>query len=122
MVSSQTMKHREAVQRRDALLRRLPITGEMLRGSLLLRTVRPHRQSCAKCASGEGHPLWVLTIGYPGRRTRQFSLRAEQVPEVRRWLANYRRLKDTIEAVCELNHVLLRPERDTASPRRPRRD
>ena len=36
-----TMKHREAVQRRDVLLRRLPITGGMLRGSLLLRTVRP---------------------------------------------------------------------------------
>ena len=120
MVSSRMMIHREAIQRRDALLRRLPITGEMLRGSLLLRTVRPHRQSCAKCASGEGHPLWVLNIGYPGGRTRQFSLHADRIPEVRRWLSNYRHLKDAIEEICELNHVLLRP--DTSPTRRPRRD
>lgn len=116
------MIHREALRRRDTLLRRLPVTGEMLRGSLLLRTIRPHRQSCAKCASGEGHPLWVLTIGYPAGRTRQFSLRAELVPEVRRWLSNYRKLKDTIEEICELNHVLLRPERETSQSRSRRRD
>jgi len=39
-----------------------------------------------KCASGEGHPLSVLTVTYPGGRTRQFSLRRERVPVVRRWL------------------------------------
>jgi hypothetical protein len=51
----------------------------------------------------------VLTIGYPGR-TRQFSLRGEQVDQVRRWLGNYHTLKEAIEAICELNHALQRPE------------
>jgi hypothetical protein len=56
----------------------------------------------------------VLTVTYPGGRTRQFSVRRERIAEVRRWLSNYQELKEAIEAVCELNHDLLRPER-TAS-------
>jgi hypothetical protein len=39
------------------LLDRLPVTGEILRGSLLKRTIRNHATGCTKCASGEGHPL-----------------------------------------------------------------
>jgi hypothetical protein len=80
------------------------------RGSLLHRHIR-HRTGCAVCASGPGHLVWVLTVSYPGGRTRQFSLSAEQVPMVQQWLRNYRKLKDTLERICELNHVLLRPEK-----------
>jgi hypothetical protein len=39
-------------------------------------------------ASIEGHRVFVLTVGYPGGRTRQLSLRRERVAEVRRWLRN----------------------------------
>jgi len=28
---------------------------------------------------------------------------------VERWLANYHRLKDKLETICELNHIVLRP-------------
>jgi hypothetical protein len=44
---------------RQKLLDRLPVTGDILRGSLLTRTMRNHAKSCAKCASGEGHQLSV---------------------------------------------------------------
>jgi hypothetical protein len=107
------MTHGRTIQARQKLLGRLPDAAEILRGSLLLRTIR-HSSGCPKCARGEGHPLWVLTVSYPAGRTRQFSLRREQVPQVRRWLNNYRKLKDKLEAICELNHHLLRP--DTAAP------
>jgi len=110
------------VQKRDRLLRNLPITAEMLRGSLVSRTVIRHRQSCTKCASGQGHPLSLLTVTYPGGNTRQFSLHVEQVPVVRRWLSNYRQLKDAIEEICELNHQLLRTKPDSSPPRSNRRD
>jgi hypothetical protein len=33
---------------------------------------------------------------------------------MRRWLNNYRKLKDKLEAICELNHDLLRF--DSAAP------
>jgi len=107
---------------REKLLARLPVTGEVLRGSLLERTIRNHRRGCAKCASGEGHQMSVLTVSYPGGRTRQFSLRSEMVPVVRRWLANYQKLKEAIEAICELNHELLRPDETAARARSKRRD
>jgi hypothetical protein len=87
----------------------LPSTEEILRGSLLDRVIR-HRRGCAKCARGEGHPVSVLTVSYPGGRTKQISLRAEQKQQVKRWLRNYREYKQKLEAICELNHKLLRPE------------
>jgi type II secretory pathway component PulF len=121
-VSLLLMKRETAIRTREELLSRLPVTGEILRGSLLARIVR-HARGCAKCARGEGHPVSVLTVGYAGGRTRQFSLRREQVDEVRRWLANYQKLKRALEAICELNHHLLRSDAAVArKPRRKRRD
>lgn len=97
------------LQARDKLVGKLPICGELLRGSLLERTVR-HRRDCPKCARGEGHQVFVLTVTYAGGRTQQFSVRRERVAEVRRWLDNYQKLKQAIEGICELNHEFLRPE------------
>lgn len=112
------MNRNRSIRARERLLYRLPVTGELLRGSLLERIVR-HTKGCPKCARGEGHPVSVLTVSYPGGRTRQFSLRRELVPEVRRWLDNYQKLKEAIETICELNHDLLRP--DTVAGLKPRR-
>ena len=111
------MKQSQVVRARDRVLRRLPDLHEIVRGSLLERVIR-HRRGCPKCAAGDGHPVWVLTVGYPGGRTRQLSLRAEQVPQVRAWLDNYQQLKATMEEVCELNQQLLRPEAPAPLPRR----
>ena len=116
-VSSFMMKHDQLIAMRQAMVAGLPVTGELLRGSLLERTVR-HSRGCTICAGGGGHRLWVLTVGYPGGRTRQLSLRREQVEEVRHWLGNYHKLREALEEICELNHALLRP--DDGAPRRPR--
>src|SRR5262252_361936 len=113
------MKHEKLIERRARLVERLPVSGEIVRGSLVERVIK-HRSGCPKCARGGGHPMTVLTVSYAGGKTRQFSLRTEQVDEVRRWLGNYHKLKEAIEAICELNHALLRPERETPRPRRSR--
>ncbi len=73
----------------------------VLRGSLLQRTIR-HSSGCLKCARGEGHLLWVLTVGYPGGKTRQ----------VREALEHYRNFKRRLEAISELNQFLLRLDRE----------
>jgi uncharacterized protein DUF6788 len=116
------MRLERTIAARQRVIDCLPVTDELLRGSLLTRTVRNHAKSCAKCASGEGHRMSVLTVSYPGGRTRQLSLRREQVAKVRRWLRNYQRLKEAIEAICELNHELLRPDEAASRPRRRRHD
>jgi len=117
LVSSFSMIRDQLIETRQRLIAQLPVTGEILRGSLFERTVR-HTRGCTICAGGGGHPLWVLSVGYAGGRTRQFSLRREQVDEVRGWLGNYHQLREALEAICELNHALLRP--DDAAPRRAR--
>jgi hypothetical protein len=98
-------------QARAKLAAALPSATEILRGSLLHRLIR-HRSGCAVCAAGGGHPVWVLTVTYPGGRTRQISLSAQQKPMVQKWLRNYRKLKATLERICELNQQLLRPEKN----------
>jgi hypothetical protein len=115
------MIREQSLRAREKLVGKLPITGDLLRGSLLERTIR-HTKGCPKCARGEGHRVFVLTVTYAGGRTRQLSVRRERVAEVRRWLSNYQELKQAIEAVCELNHDLLRPERAASKTRRKRRD
>lgn len=104
------MKQEAVIRKRAKRAAALPSTTEILRGSLIHRHIR-HRSGCAACANGKGHPVWVLTVGYPGGRTKQISLRPEQKPMVQQWLRNYRKLKATLESVCELNHELLRPEK-----------
>src|SRR3974377_1171527 len=107
----------QLIAARQALVSQLPVTGEILRGSVVERMVGAHR-GCTICAGGGGHPLSVLTVTYAGGRTRQLSLRREQIEEVGRWLGNYHKLREAIEEICELNHRLLRP--DDGAPRRTR--
>src|ERR1700693_6597715 len=105
------MTREQAIHKRDRLAAQLSSASEVLRGSLLQRTVR-HSSGCLKCARGEGHPLWVLTVGYPGGKTRQVSVRPEQVPLVRKAIEDYRDCKQTLAAISELNQFLLRLDRE----------
>jgi hypothetical protein len=96
------MKHAATLRARQRLLRALPDPARILRGSLLRRTIR-HRRGCRICRRGRGHVVWVVTISYKGGKTRQFSIRAKQKKLVSRLLANYRKLKAGLEAICEIN-------------------
>jgi len=105
------MTRDQAVRKRDKLAAQFASVSGVLRGSLLQRTLH-HSSGCSKCARGEGHPLWVLTVGYPGGKNRQVSLRPDQVPQVRKALRNYREIKQRLEAISELNQFLLRLDRE----------
>jgi len=111
---------KQNVRKWAQLVRSLPDLTDILRGSLLQRMIR-HRQGCLRCERGEGHPVSVLAVTYPGRQIRHISLRSEQVPQVQRQLENYQRLKARLEEICELNQQALRAERaDSKSWRRNR--
>ena len=106
------MTDEQAIAARKRILRGLPDLSLILRGSLFERMIR-HKAGCAKCERGEGHPLWVLNVVYPGGRTRQVSLRPEQARQAREWIDNYHRLKETLEQMCELNQGLLQDQRES---------
>jgi hypothetical protein len=105
------MTRGQAIRKRDKLAARFACAAGALRGSLLRRTVH-HSSGCAKCARGEGHPLWVLTVGYPGGKNRQLSVHPDQVSQVRQAIEHYRQCKQSLEAISELNQFLLRLDRE----------
>ena len=105
------MTRKRAIRKREKLAAQISSPVDVLRGSLLQRTIH-HSSGCLKCARGEGHPLWVLTVGYPGGKTRQVSLRPDQIPQVRKALETYRNFKRSLEAISELNQFLLRLDRE----------
>ena len=72
------MIRNRTLQAREKLLRKLPVTGDILRGSLLERTIR-HRSGCPKCDLGQGHLVFVLTVRHAGGHTRQVCVRRERV-------------------------------------------
>jgi hypothetical protein len=117
VVSSVKMTRESAARKREQLTALLAHSGDALRGSLLERTTF-HTSGCPKCARGEGHPQFVLSVNYPGAKNRQLSLRPEQVPQVRKALKSYHQAKETLEAISELNQYLLRLDRDGSRERK----
>lgn len=101
------MKQDSLLKKRAQLLARLPDPAEVVRGSLLQRLIR-HASGCSKCKAGGGHPVWVLSISYPGGKNKQISLSGAQRRQAQRWTENYQRLKAGLEAISEINHALLR--------------
>ena len=110
------MTREQAILQRKKLAAQLSSATGVLRGSLLQRTIH-HSSGCLKCARGDGHRLWGLTVGYPGGKTRQVSLRPEQVPQVRKALRHYHNFKQALEAISELNQFLLRLDREESKSR-----
>src|SRR5258708_19568607 len=102
------MIRERSLRAREKLVGKLPVTGELLRGSLLERTVR-HTKDCPKCARGEGHRGFVLTVTYAVGRTRQLSVRPDRATKARPCLTNYQTLTHSIQTISELTHHFLRP-------------
>lgn len=95
-------------QRQKTLLKRLPSLQTILRGSLVERYKRCGKPGC-KCASGPGHgPKYYLTVSYPKRRPEMDYVPAEFQEKVKEYLENYRKTKEILEELSEINRELLR--------------
>lgn len=98
------------VKRRQRLLARLPPLDEILRGSLVERSVRCGKQSC-RCVDGALHRAVYLSVTHRGGRTEQISVPRELVATVRHGMAVYRRCWEILEQVAAVNRDLLRHRR-----------
>ncbi len=101
-------------RRRQGLVQRLPPAEDTLRGSLIERYVTCGNPDC-KCARGERHgPVWYLTATLGPGRTTSAVVSGEQLATVRRWIENYRKTKEHLEKISEINRELLRRQRKKA--------
>ena len=80
----------------------------ILRGSLVERYKRCGKPGC-KCANGPGHgPKYYLTVSYPKRRPEMDYVPAAFQEKVKEYLENYRKAKEILEELSEINRELLR--------------
>jgi len=95
------------LQRRKRALQQLPPLDEIVRGSLLERSIRCGKPNC-HCAQGGGHPTSYLTVSFARGRTEQVTVPPALLPKVRQWLANYQDLWLVLEEISAVNRELLR--------------
>src|SRR3989304_9555177 len=95
-------ERRRLAQKRKLLWRRVAEIEEFLRGSLVLMKRRCIFAGCRKCASGERHPTWVLTLHRKGK-TRTVYVGKSKLPEAKRLVQNTRRARSLMEGGEQAN-------------------
>ncbi len=92
---------------RGRLARRLGRAGELMKGSLVMRSTRCGRAGC-KCAKGEKHGPYLYVSVFQEGRTRSVYVPQHLEGEVRRWVENARQVERDVAAITWLNADLLR--------------
>ncbi len=110
---------RRLLARRRRILAKLPPLEEVLRGSVLVRSLRCGKPGC-HCAEGEGHPATYLSVTHAGGRTEQISLPAGLVPVAERGVAAYRAWWAAVEQLSAVNRDRIRQQRRQPAARRKR--
>ncbi len=95
-------------KRRQALLGKLPPLSVILRGSLIERYKPCGKRGC-KCAKGRGHgPKYYLSVSFPKLRPQMDYVPQNRLVQTKTYLANYQRVREVLEQICEINRELLR--------------
>jgi hypothetical protein len=81
----------------------------LIRGSLLVRRRVCGKPTC-RCTRGASHESLYLVISQAAR-TRQVFVPKDWEPAVRRWVAEYHRARDLLEAISRLYWEQLRQRR-----------
>ena len=91
---------------RDARVRQLARVGPVLAGSLVQIAKHCGRPGC-RCQSGQKHVGWYLTRSVAGK-TQTTYVPEELREDVHGWIQAYRRLKQLVQEISELNRALIR--------------
>lgn len=99
------LKAAELRRRKFLLVRKFDLPQELLPGSLSLTHRRCGKSNC-HCASGTGHPVWLLTFSFRGKK-RVERIPEEWVDEVKALVERGREFKDAVAEVFAVNAELL---------------
>src|SRR5271157_2830026 len=96
-------------KRRRRLVRDLPPIEQLLRGTLVETYKRCGRPNC-HCVDGPGHgpKRYLSTIARTGERPRLGYVPNSAYAQVAEFLANFRKLQETLIEICAINAELLR--------------
>ena len=110
----------EMRRRRARLARRLGRQGEIMKGSLVMRSTRCGRLGC-RCAEGQEHGPYLYISVFREGRTRSVYVPQHLESEVRRWVANAEQLGRDVAEMTWLNAQLLRGAAKAKPMRRSRK-
>lgn len=106
------------LNRREGLTKLLPPLGEVLRGSLMERYLTCGKPDC-KCARGERHgPVWYLSVTLDQSHRTGCTVPGDRVEQVRRWIENYHRVKESLEKISDINRELMRRHKEKNKKRK----
>jgi len=103
---------RRLLQRRQRLMAKLPPLEDVLRGSIVERSLRCGRKGCHCAQDGGGHHAVYLSVTVERGRTEQISVPPTLLPDVRRGVATYHKWWEIMEEISAINRQLLRQQRD----------
>jgi hypothetical protein len=104
--------------RRQGLTQVLPPLAEVLRGSLMERYLTCGNPDC-KCVRGQRHgPVWYLSVTLDQSHRAGCTVPANQVEQVRQWIANYHQVKQHLEKISDINRELMRRQKDKNKKRK----
>jgi hypothetical protein len=95
-------------RRRSLLLLKLKsLEGQFLRGSLIERFKRCGKAEC-KCVKGKGHgPKHYLSVSFPDKNPDMIYIPQDMVPEVKRYVENYKSMKIILDKISDINREIL---------------
>ena len=90
------------VKKRNDLLKKLAQFPEFVRGSITSVCSTCNRARCI-CSKKSSRMAYRLTYKDSQQKTRSVYVKKEQLPKMRKMVANYARLKKLIEQLVEVN-------------------
>lgn len=88
---------------RKPLLSKLPSLNEILRGSLTKYYITCTRSPGCRCHRGFKHgPYWYLSVNFHGK-TRKALIPRNKLPQVRRYLRNWKRFSKLMDQIIDAN-------------------
>lgn len=94
-------------RRRDGLRKRLMKLGPFMDGSLVLIARTCGNSAHCRCSRGHKHVSTYLSYAVRGK-TRMVYIPVDLEDEARRWSADYRKLKDLIREIADLQKAIIR--------------
>ncbi len=98
---------RGLTRRRDALLRRLRETAPFIDGSPVLIARTCGNSAHCRCSRGAKHVSTYLTYAVQGK-THTIYIPVDLEKDVRRWSATYKKMKQLIREICDVQKTLIR--------------
>jgi hypothetical protein len=97
----------ELVKQRFGLWRDVIRAGDFVRGSVVVLRRPCTYGNCRLCREGKRHPATYLSMKEKGR-TRLIYLPKRLIPQVKGWVAQWRRLENLLHQMSQTNAQILR--------------